>query len=148
MGILAHAAAGKTSLTLLFVNKIDCRRELADQVRRTRVHPAYFGSAMTGEGVPELIAGIRRWLPRATGRPDAPLRAQVFKVERDSAGSGTAIREMAEPGNLWCAAVGFRISPAPPWRARRCPGPGHPQGPDPGRPDPCLRGATARPHSW
>ncbi|MDX6262185.1 MAG: ribosomal protection tetracycline resistance protein, partial [Kribbellaceae bacterium] len=37
----------------------DCRRELAEQVRRSRVQPAYFGSAMTGEGVPELIDGIR-----------------------------------------------------------------------------------------
>lgn len=68
----------------------DCRRELAEQVRRSRVHPVYFGSAMTGEGVPELIDGIREWLPRATGRPDEPLRAQVFKVERGSAGERIA----------------------------------------------------------
>jgi ribosomal protection tetracycline resistance protein len=68
----------------------DCRRELAEQVRRSRVHPVYFGSAMTGVGVPELIEGIRGWLPRATGRPDEPLRAQVFKVERGSAGERIA----------------------------------------------------------
>ncbi|MDX6283550.1 MAG: ribosomal protection tetracycline resistance protein [Kribbellaceae bacterium] len=68
----------------------DCRRELAEQIRRTRVHPVYFGSAMTGEGVPELIDGIRDWLPRATGNKDEPLRAQVFKVERGSAGERIA----------------------------------------------------------
>jgi ribosomal protection tetracycline resistance protein len=68
----------------------DCRRELAEQVRRTRVHPVYFGSAMTGDGVPELIDGIRHWLPRATGMPGEALRAQVFKVERGSAGERIA----------------------------------------------------------
>jgi ribosomal protection tetracycline resistance protein len=68
----------------------DCRRELAEQVRRSRVHPVYFGSAMTGEGVPELIDGIREWLPRATGTSTESLRAQVFKVERGSAGEKIA----------------------------------------------------------
>ncbi|GAA3550537.1 translation factor GTPase family protein [Kribbella ginsengisoli] len=68
----------------------DCRRELVEQVRRLRVHPVYFGSAMTGEGVPEVIDGIREWLPRATGNNDEPLRAQVFKVERGPAGERIA----------------------------------------------------------
>lgn len=68
----------------------DYRRELTSQVRRSLVQPVYFGSAMTGEGVPELIEGIREWLPRATGSPDEALRAQVFKVERGSAGEKIA----------------------------------------------------------
>ncbi|MEU4395468.1 translation factor GTPase family protein [Kribbella sp. NPDC023855] len=68
----------------------DYRRELADQVGRSLVHPVYFGSAMTGEGVPELIEGIRDWLPRATGMPEEPLRASVFKVERGPAGEKIA----------------------------------------------------------
>ncbi|MEV6418047.1 translation factor GTPase family protein [Kribbella sp. NPDC051718] len=68
----------------------DCRRELAEQVRQMRVHPVYFGSAMTGEGVPQVIGGIRDWLPRATGTEEEPLRAQVFKVERGPAGEKIA----------------------------------------------------------
>ncbi|MEV8375267.1 translation factor GTPase family protein [Kribbella sp. NPDC056861] len=68
----------------------DYRSELADQVRRTRVHPVYFGSAMTGEGVPDLIDGIRDWLPQAINNPADPLRATVFKVERGSAGEKIA----------------------------------------------------------
>ncbi|WBQ06769.1 elongation factor G [Kribbella sp. CA-293567] len=68
----------------------DYRRELSEQVRRARVHPVYFGSAMTGEGVADLIDGIREWLPRATGRPAEPLRASVFKVERGTAGERIA----------------------------------------------------------
>jgi ribosomal protection tetracycline resistance protein len=45
---------------------------------------------MTGVGVPELIEGIRLWLPRATGSPSDPLRARVFKVERGAAGQKIA----------------------------------------------------------
>ena len=68
----------------------DVRRELAEQVRRAQVHPVYFGSAMTGEGVADLIDGIRAWLPRATGTAADPLQATVFKVERGSAGEKIA----------------------------------------------------------
>ncbi len=68
----------------------DYRHELADQVRRSLVQPVYFGSAMTGEGVPELIEGIRSWLPRATGSAEDPLQASVFKVERGPAGERIA----------------------------------------------------------
>lgn len=68
----------------------DYRREVFDQVRRSQMYPVYFGSAMTGVGVPELIDGIREWLPRATGVPGESLRASVFKVERGPAGEKIA----------------------------------------------------------
>lgn len=45
---------------------------------------------MTGDGVPELIEGIRQWLPRATGSPADPLQGTVFKVERGPAGEKIA----------------------------------------------------------
>ncbi|WP_184806431.1 elongation factor G [Kribbella italica] len=64
--------------------------ELADQVRSAVVHPVYFGSAITGDGVPELIEGITELLPRATGLPEDPLQASVFKVERGPAGEKIA----------------------------------------------------------
>ncbi|MFI6249110.1 GTP-binding protein [Streptomyces sp. NPDC051016] len=63
---------------------------LADQTRRARVHPVYFGSAVTGAGVPELIAGLERLLPAADGDPAGPLSATVFKVERGPAGEKIA----------------------------------------------------------
>ncbi|WP_428995014.1 GTP-binding protein [Kribbella qitaiheensis] len=68
----------------------DYRRELFEQVRHLQVHPVYFGSAMTGVGVPEVIDGIREWLPRATDLPGDPLQAAVFKVERGPAGEKIA----------------------------------------------------------
>ncbi|MFG2357065.1 GTP-binding protein [Streptomyces sp. NPDC048521] len=63
---------------------------LAAQTRRGLVHPVYFGSAVTGAGVPELIGGIERLLPAADGDPDGPLSATVFKVERGPAGEKVA----------------------------------------------------------
>ncbi|MFI2206234.1 GTP-binding protein [Streptomyces sp. NPDC020192] len=63
---------------------------LAAQTRGSLVHPVYFGSAMTGAGVPELITGIEHLLPTAAGDPAAPLSATVFKVERGSAGEKIA----------------------------------------------------------
>src|SRR5215207_7787647 len=68
----------------------DYPRELARQVGECLAHPVYFGSAMTGDGVPELIEGIRQWLPRATGCPADPLQGTVFKVERGPAGEKIA----------------------------------------------------------
>jgi ribosomal protection tetracycline resistance protein len=72
------------------LTETDYRRELAEQVRRAEVHPVYFGSAMTGVGVPELISGVREWLPRATAKAGEPLQASVFKVERGAAGEKIA----------------------------------------------------------
>ncbi|MEU6776095.1 translation factor GTPase family protein [Streptomyces sp. NPDC046759] len=63
---------------------------LTAQSRRALVHPVYFGSAVTGAGVPELTGGIERLLPAAGGDPDGPLSSTVFKVERGPAGEKVA----------------------------------------------------------
>jgi small GTP-binding protein len=66
------------------------RTALAAQTRRALVHPVYFGSAITGAGVPELTTGIEQLLPTADGDPAGPLSATVFKVERGPAGEKVA----------------------------------------------------------
>ncbi|GGI96676.1 elongation factor G [Streptomyces brasiliensis] len=66
------------------------RAALTAQTRRALVHPVYFGSAITGAGVPELITGIERLLPTAAGDPGGPLSGTVFKVERGPAGEKVA----------------------------------------------------------
>ncbi|MBX7548570.1 TetM/TetW/TetO/TetS family tetracycline resistance ribosomal protection protein [Streptomyces sp. tea 10] len=63
---------------------------LAAQTRSSRVHPVYFGSAITGAGVPELVGGVERLLPPADGDPHGPLSGTVFKVERGPAGEKIA----------------------------------------------------------
>jgi ribosomal protection tetracycline resistance protein len=58
------------------------------------LHPVFAGSAATGAGVPELMAGIAAFLPGtvpvATGEPSG----RVFKVERGSAGEKVAYVRM------------------------------------------------------
>lgn len=66
------------------------RSALVAQTGAAQVHPVFFGSATTGAGVPELIAGVRELLPVATSDADAPVSGTVFKVERGAAGEKIA----------------------------------------------------------
>ena len=68
--------------------------EAVSQTRAALLHPVFAGSAATGAGVPELMAGIAAFLPgtvpEATGEPSG----RVFKVERGSAGEKIAYVRM------------------------------------------------------
>jgi ribosomal protection tetracycline resistance protein len=66
------------------------REELTAQTRRALVHPVLFGSARTGAGVANLMAGIAELLPSTAGDPDGPLSATVFKIERGASGQKVA----------------------------------------------------------
>ena len=66
------------------------RRELAARARRGTVHPVFFGSAATGEGVDQLMAALTELLPVASGDPDGPASGSVFKVEADRDGATVA----------------------------------------------------------
>jgi len=68
----------------------DCVRELVAQTREALAHPVFFGSAMTGAGVGELVRGIHDLLPGATGAADAALDGTVFKIERGPGGEKVA----------------------------------------------------------
>ncbi|HEX6857899.1 MAG TPA: translation factor GTPase family protein [Streptosporangiaceae bacterium] len=66
------------------------RAGLAELTRAGRVHPVFFGSAITGVGTGALAAGLTRLLPAAGGDADGPVSARVFKVERGPAGEKIA----------------------------------------------------------
>ncbi|MEV5552431.1 translation factor GTPase family protein [Nonomuraea wenchangensis] len=66
------------------------RAALAAQTRAALVHPVFFGSAITGAGVDDLVAGVRELLPAAGGDPGGPVSGAVFKVERGPAGEKIA----------------------------------------------------------
>ncbi|MFE8952853.1 GTP-binding protein [Streptomyces althioticus] len=66
------------------------REAVAEQTRRALVHPVFYGSAVTGAGVGELLRGVRELLPPSGGSPDGPLSGTVFKVERGPAGEKIA----------------------------------------------------------
>jgi ribosomal protection tetracycline resistance protein len=73
---------------------IQLRAGLATQTKRSLVHPVFFGSAITGAGVDELIAGITELLPAAEGDVEGDLSGTVFKVERGPAGEKIAYVRM------------------------------------------------------
>jgi ribosomal protection tetracycline resistance protein len=66
------------------------RAELAAQTKRALVHPVFFGSAITGEGVEPLMAGLVELLPAGSGDPDGEVSGLVFKIERGPAGEKVA----------------------------------------------------------
>jgi ribosomal protection tetracycline resistance protein len=80
--------------------------ELRAQVAAGEVVPVFFGSAITGAGVRELLAGVEEWLPRAAEGTDAPARGTIFKIARRSSGEkivyarlfagGLAVRQRVE----------------------------------------------------
>src|SRR6202050_2978178 len=70
------------------------RRELAAQVRRGRVYPVFFGSALTGAGVGALMSGVAGLLPAAGRDLGGPASGRVFKVERGAAGEKIAYVRM------------------------------------------------------
>jgi ribosomal protection tetracycline resistance protein len=72
------------------------RALVADQTRSGELHPVFAGSAATGAGVPELVAGIAAFLPAAGCERDAggPASGRVFKVDRGPAGEKVAYVRM------------------------------------------------------
>ena len=64
------------------------------QTRRAVVYPVFFGSAVTGAGVPELMAGLAELLPAGTGDASGPVSGRIFKVERGPGGEKLAYVRM------------------------------------------------------
>jgi ribosomal protection tetracycline resistance protein len=70
------------------------RAEIAAQTRAGVLHPVFAGSAATGAGVPELMAGIGALLPATAPDPAGEPCGRVFKVERGAAGEKVAYVRM------------------------------------------------------
>jgi len=67
----------------------EVRAALAAGTARGRAYPVYFGSALSGEGVADLVEGVVRLVPPSHATDcDAAPRGAVFAVER-AAGSAT-----------------------------------------------------------
>ena len=60
----------------------ELRTVLAAQTRARLLFPVYFGSAMTGAGVDELVGGIVGLLPTDVGDPTGAPSGTVFKIQR------------------------------------------------------------------
>ena len=70
------------------------RAALAAQTRRAQVHPVFFGSAITGAGIEQLMGGIAELLPASAGDPDGPVSGSIFKIERGGSGEKVAYVRM------------------------------------------------------
>jgi ribosomal protection tetracycline resistance protein len=82
-GIMAAYVDDKSSVPRL-------REALAAQTQRALVHPVFFGSAITGAGVEQLMTGLAELLPSSEGDPDGPVVGTVFKIERGANGEKVA----------------------------------------------------------
>ncbi|HYX57671.1 MAG TPA: translation factor GTPase family protein [Streptosporangiaceae bacterium] len=87
------------------------RQELAAQTRRALVHPIFLGSAATGAGVPELMAGLTELLPTGTGDAGGPVSGRVFKIERGAGGEKLAYVRMFSGTIRTRDRLRFRASP-------------------------------------
>ncbi|MGE6363764.1 GTP-binding protein [Bacillus paramycoides] len=66
------------------------RKELEKQIQQANVYPIFFGSAMTGIGVTELLENISALLPANISSQDDILSGVVFKIEREPSGEKIA----------------------------------------------------------
>lgn len=66
------------------------RKELEKQIQQANVFPIFFGSAMTGIGVTELLKNISALIPATKSAQDEILSGVVFKIERESSGEKIA----------------------------------------------------------
>lgn len=66
------------------------RTALVRQVEAATLFPVFFGSAITGAGVKELLADLGSYFPSTTGLEAAPLSGIVFKLEKEATGEKIA----------------------------------------------------------
>src|SRR6266566_8739302 len=66
------------------------RTSLMQQVGEAKLYPVFFGSALTGVGVKELLADLGSYFPSNTSLQEAPLSGVVFKLEKEATGEKVA----------------------------------------------------------
>ncbi|MED0952449.1 translation factor GTPase family protein [Bacillus mobilis] len=66
------------------------REELEKQIQQANVYPIFFGSAVTGMGVTELLENISALFPANKPAENETLSGVVFKIEREPSGEKIA----------------------------------------------------------
>jgi ribosomal protection tetracycline resistance protein len=103
--VLMRALQRLDIATVIFVNKVDRRGadpefiELEVRERLAADVPVLFGSALTGDGVRDLLHAVPRLLPSREPHDDGPPAGVVFKIDRDAAG-GKHVVALLRSGTL------------------------------------------------
>ncbi|MED1902165.1 TetM/TetW/TetO/TetS family tetracycline resistance ribosomal protection protein [Bacillus thuringiensis] len=66
------------------------REKLEQQIQQANVYPIFFGSAMTGIGVTEILEKLPALMPAHTSAQEELLSGVVFKIEREPSGEKVA----------------------------------------------------------
>ncbi len=66
------------------------REKLEQQIQQANVYPIFFGSAMTGIGVTEILEKLPYLMPAHTSAQEELLSGVVFKIEREPSGEKVA----------------------------------------------------------
>ncbi|MCU5581052.1 tetracycline resistance ribosomal protection protein [Bacillus toyonensis] len=66
------------------------REKLEQQIQQANVYPIFFGSAMTGIGITELLEKLPALMPAHTSAQEELLSGVVFKIEREPSGEKVA----------------------------------------------------------
>ncbi|MFB5686939.1 GTP-binding protein [Bacillus cereus] len=66
------------------------REKLEQQIQQANVYPIFFGSAMTGIGVTEILEKLPALMPALTSAQEEPLSGVFFKIEREPSGEKVA----------------------------------------------------------
>lgn len=82
--LLAAYVGGET------ITEAQVRTALTRHIGEAQLFPVFFGSAITGVGVSELLAELGSYFPSTTGLEDAPLSGVVFKLEKEVTGEKVA----------------------------------------------------------
>ena len=81
---IAVASGDETILDYYFEHQSIPQDTICELIHKRKIFPCYFGSALKGQGVGELLNGLKRYtLDLYTDRQELPFGARVYKITRD-----------------------------------------------------------------
>lgn len=85
---IAVASGDETILDYYFEHQSIPQDTICELIHKRKIFPCYFGSALKGQGVGELLNGLKRYtLDLYTDRQELPFGARVYKITRDDKGN-------------------------------------------------------------
>lgn len=80
------AMGDETALEEYLEHEILSKETISTMIRKRKVYPCYFGSALKVEGVQTLLDGLAEYM-ESSANPEALFAARVYKISRDDKGN-------------------------------------------------------------